>query len=278
MQPATVFSIIREQAKKMTAGRPALTGVALQRVVSTALKLPPRHGVPEYRIPRPLSGRAYPKRYAATYMVETEPDIHAVVYRFNDAPFTTRPPRGAKRAMLYVSHRSADSELRTEPLIKDAIAAEPTTALFACDVRGVGESQPVLSNRDAFSYGGPNYFHAVNGLMFDYPVAGQRTHDLLRILDWLKDNGHDDVHVIARGWGTIPATFAAVLHVAVTQVTLKHALTSFGAIVESEEYDWPLTTLIPDVLRSFDLPDLYRELATKQLRQIEPVGAGGVPA
>jgi hypothetical protein len=48
--------------------------------------------------------------------------------------------------------------------------------------------------------------------------------------------------------------------------------------VESEEYDWPLTTLSPDVLRSFDLPDRYRELVTKQLRQIEPVGAGGVPA
>jgi hypothetical protein len=142
----------------------------------------------------------------------------------------------------------------------------------------VGESSPLVTNRDPASYYGASYFHAACGLMFDYPLAGQRTHDLLRVLDWLKDNGHDDVHVIARGWAAIPATFAAVLHDAVKQVTLKHALSSYGTVVETEDYNWPLTTLVPDVVRSFDLPDCYRALEAKKLRQIEPVGAGGVSA
>ena len=34
----------------------------------------------------------------------------------------------------------------------------------------------------------------------------------------------------------------------------------------------------PEVLKSFDLPDCYRALESKKLKQIEPVGAGGVPA
>ena len=114
--------------------------------------------------------------------------------------------------------------------------------------------------------------------MLDAPYAGQRTHDVLRVLDWLAHHGHTEVHVVARGWGAIPAAFAAVLHDAVVQVTLKQALTSYAEVAETAEYRWPLALLVPDVLRSFDLPDCYRELASKKLRQIEPVGAAGVPA
>lgn len=82
---------------------------------------------------------------------------------------------------------------------------------------------------------------------------------------------------MARGWGAIPGTFAAVLHDRVTQVTLKHALSSYSDVAETQEYDWPWATLVPGVLQSFDLPDCYRELKRKQLRQIEPASAGGVP-
>jgi hypothetical protein len=95
---------------------------------------------------------------------------------------------------------------------------------------------------------------------------------LLRVLDWLGEYGYSDVHLAARGWGAIPGTFAAVLHDRVKQVTLKHALTSYANVAESEEYDWPLSSFVPGVLRYFDLPDCYAALATKQLRQIEPAG------
>ena len=59
----------------------------------------------------------------------------------------------------------------------------------------------------------------------------------------------------------------------VEQVTLKNALTSYSDITESETYTWPLSTLLPDVLKSFDLPDCYRVLRKKSLRQIDPWGA-----
>ena len=59
----------------------------------------------------------------------------------------------------------------------------------------------------------------------------------------------------------------------VKQVTLKHALTSYSEIAESEEYAWPLSALLPDVLAKFDLPDCYRALKQKQLKILEPWGA-----
>jgi hypothetical protein len=179
--------------------------------------------------------------------------------------------------VLYVSHRSADDELRSEPLIGDIMRAEPQAAIFTCDVRGIGESQPNTTGTNFLDPYGSDYFYAIHGVMLDYPYAGQRTHDVLRVLDWLRAHGHQEIHLVAKGWGAIPATFAAVLHEGVTNVTLKHALTSYSAIAETTDYQWPLALLVPGILRSFDLPDCYRELTRKQLRQIEPAGASGVP-
>ena len=74
---------------------------------------------------------------------------------------------------------------------------------------------------------GNDYFYAIHGIMLDRPYVGQKTFDVLRVLDWLGAVGHKEVHLVAKGWGAIPATFAAVLSDRVARVTLKNALTSF---------------------------------------------------
>jgi len=99
-------------------------------------------------------------------------------------------------------------------------------------------------------------------------------YDVLRVLDWLKGCGHQEIHLAAKGWGAIPATFAALLSDDVVQVTLKNALTSYAEIAESEDYQWPLSTLLPDVLKRFDLPDCYRELAGKKLANTAQIRTG----
>jgi dienelactone hydrolase len=274
LKSRTVFSFTRAKAEDLGARRGQPTGDDLKRALVSALKLPERAGVPEYRILRPVGARKYPRAHATTYAVQTEPDMFALVYRLSEKGHVSRPPRDAGRAVLYVAHQSADVELREEPLIAELIRqALPGTAFYACDVRGIGESRPDTCGADSFlTPYGSDYFYAIHSIMLDRPYPGQRTFDVLRVLDWLKSVGHRDVHLVARGWGTLPATFAAVLSDAVAQVTLKNALTSYAAVAESELYDWPLSALVPGVLAAFDLPDCYRALATKGLRQIEPMG------
>jgi hypothetical protein len=231
---------------------------------------------PEYRILRNWRSRGFPKRYWTTYTIETEPGILAVVYRLSDERLMSRPPRGQVRAILYVSHQSSDAELRSEPLIKELLEAEPESAFYTCDVRGIGESQPNTCNQNSYldAYGS-DYFYAIHSIMLGKPYAGQRTYDVLRVLDWLGAHGHDEVHLVAKGWGTIPATFAAVLSGQVKQVTLKNALTSYSDIAESKTYSWPLSALVPNILKSFDLPDCYKVLKSKNLKQIDPRGPDG---
>lgn len=274
LKPNTVLSFTREASQKLRAGRPRLTGDALRRAVSAALHLPARAGVADYRIVRDLPSRGYPKKYAGNYAVETEPGIHAMVYRLGDTSLRYRVPRGPKRATLYVSHQSADAELRSEPLIREVIAADPGAAFFACDLRGIGESQPNTTNQPFTDPYGSDYFYAIYGIMFDQPYPGQRTFDLLRLIDWLVAHGHEAIHLVAKGWGTIPATFAALFaERSVTRVTLKHALSSYSDVAEAEDYNWPLSAFVPEALKTFDLPDCYQALAAQNLRRIETMGA-----
>ena len=268
-----VYGFTREKSRSLAAKRLDPDGAELSRRVTTALRLPERTSAPEFRILRPLPDRKYPLRHALPYMVETDPGVHAIVYRLTREPLLSRPPRDTSKAILYVSHESADEELRGERLIRDLIEADPEAAFHACDVRGVGDSEPQttsLNNRGEYS---TDYFYASHATMLDYPYIGQRTFDVLRVLDWLNAWGYGQIHLAARGYGALPATFAALLSSQVIQVTLKNALTSYTEVAEARDYNWPLSALPPGVLTSFDLPDCYRELRKKNLKLVEPWGA-----
>jgi dienelactone hydrolase len=268
-----LYTFTKAKSEALAKKRKALSGEALAQAVTRTLRLRPRRGVPDYRILRPVAGRGFPKKNFATYAVETEPGIHAVVYRLSDDPLLSRPPRGSKRAILYVPHVSADAELRDEPFLADLMRAEPDSAFFTCDPRGIGESRPDTGGADSFRKPyGSDYFYAIHSIMLDRPYAGQRTHDVLSALDFLQAQGHSEIHLAAKGWGAIPAAFAAMLFPGVVQVTLKNALTSFAAVAESAVYRWPLALLVTGVLEQFDLPDCYQALASKALRQIDPWG------
>ncbi len=270
----------REKSLALRLKRQAAPVSDLPRLVAATLKLPQVTGAPDYRILRPQKTKAYLGKFAAIYAVETEADVFSIVYRLGDEFLESRPPRGPGRALLYVCHQSSDEELRGDPWLAGLVATEGAQ-VFTCDPRGVGESRPGFARNGLNNWAAhyeSDYFHSAHGLMLDYPSVGQKTFDVLRVLAWLKTCGHEEIHLAASGWGTLPATFAAVLSGAVTQVTLRHALSSYSDIAESADYAWPLTTLVPDILAKFDLPDCYRALESKNLRLLEPWDAMGARA
>jgi dienelactone hydrolase len=277
----TVFSFTAEKSKSLAAERGEPSGDELKRRIAEVLRLhQPEASArestpPDYRILRPVRNRSYPRPGFTTYAIETEPGIYSLVTRLADASHLSRPPQDDPRtATLYVSHHSADAELRTEPLVKELLEAAGDGPFYACDLRGIGESRPDTCGSDQFlSPYGSDYFYAAHSIMLGRPYVGQKTHDLLQVLHWLGALGHRQVQLAAKGWGTLPATFAAVLDDRVQQVTLKQNLVSYAAIAQAESYRWPLSCLAPGILASFDLPDCYRALeATKQLRQIDSQG------
>jgi len=281
LQSRTLMSFTQDTTQTLAKSRSALRGEALAQAVRGALKLgsAPQSGtssaVADYRILRNAGSRQYPSKSYCTYAVETEPGIFALLTRLSAAALTSRLPKadGAK-AILYISHRSADAELRDQALIKELITASPEAVFYACDVRGIGDSQPDTCGPDQFlkPYGN-HYFYAAHSLMLDRPLLGQRTFDVMSIIDLLHAAGHQEVHLAGLGWGALPATFAAMLSGTVTEVTLKNALTSFGDLATNEDYHWPYAAIVPGVLKHFDLPDCYAELQAKKLHNFEVWGA-----
>jgi len=269
-----IYEFNRSIAKQLAEARGFLDPEACRAAVASFLSLPERRPTDRYRILRPLRGRDYPKPHAGVYVVPTEPGVQAVVYRLYDQVHHSRPPAEPERAVLYVSDLSADEELREEPLIRDRAAADDA-AFYACDLRGIGESRPNTCGLNSyFTPYGNDYFYATLGVMMGRSYPAQRTLDLLQVLDWLRSIGHGEIELIAKGWGTIPATFAALLTEApLVSITFKHALTSFSDIAEAVTYDWPRSALPFGILRHFDLPDCYRALGPLGLKQLEPRGA-----
>lgn len=275
----TVVDFTRDTATQLAKDRPAWERHALRSTITRVLRLSAFRADVSYRILRGTSGRKYPLPYFTNYAVQTEPGIEAIVTRLSPKPHISRPTSGIPECTLYVSHHSADAELRADAWVSDIVKAAGEQPFYAVDVRGVGDSRPDTCGGAAtfLTPYGNDYFYAAHGVMLDRPYPGQRTLDLLQVLDWLKSVGHERVHLVANGWGTIPATFTAVLSPLVTQVTLRHALTSYHAIAAADNYAWPLSSFVPGILKHFDLPDCYAAMQAQGLTQIEPWGPDGKP-
>lgn len=275
LKSKTVMEFTAEAAAVLSGKRGKLDGAALVPAMMKALRLAQVQGASPYRILRSAGSRGYPSKSSCCYAVETEPGILSFLTRLFDESLTSRLPRGQKRAVLYIAHHSADAELVSEPLVQDLIAAEKDAAFFACDPRGIGESKPNTCGVDQFlkPYGS-DYFYAAHGLMLDRPILGQRVEDVLRVIELLTANGHEEIHLAGRGWGAIVAAIAACLAAPVKQVTLKNALSSWTDVATTADYKWPFAMLPHGVLNHFDLPDCYELLATKKaLKNIDPWGA-----
>lgn len=274
----TMFSFTQEKSRALAKSRKPLTDGELVGAVQELLQVPkasPRP--PEFRILRVIAKRGYQKPHATTYAVATEPGIFSLVTRLSDDAHYSRPPVGKDAAILYVADRSSDDELRNEALVGELIREHAEVPFFACDVRGVGDSKPnTCGDAPWDSPYGSDYFYAAYGLMMDRPMLGQRTYDVLRAVEFLGAFGHKRVHVVGKGWGALPAMFAALLSETIVQVTLKDAPESYSAMAEDEDYEWPLALLLSNVLEKFDLPDCYRLLEKrKALKRVGASKGGG---
>jgi dienelactone hydrolase len=270
LQSKTVFDFTKEKSQRLAQERPSYADEAALRdavVKSLRLPMPLPTQAPDFRILKNATTHKYPKPKHTRYAIETEPGIQAIVHRLSEESLPARPTKDKPKAVLYIAQISSDYELAKEPLVREMVEKESDAVFYACDVRGIGESRPDVCGKNAFlNPYGSDYMHAVHGIMLDEPYTGRKTLDVLQVLNWLREHGHSSVHLAGRGWGAIPATFAALLSDAVTQVTLKAAPASYSEIAETEYYEWPLSTLLPNVLEHFDLPDCYHMLKRKQLR------------
>jgi dienelactone hydrolase len=228
-----------------------------------------------YRILRSRPTPGLPLAHLTTYLLDAKPGIAIPIYRLYAEPHYSRPPKAEGPAILYVAHDSSLHELETESLVRDALKAEPSAAIYAIDVSGLGESRPNTCGENSYatSYG-CDYFYAAHAVMLNHSYVARRIEDVLAALDFVTfQGGHSQIHLIAKGFGAIPSAFAALADGALSRVTLKNALTSYADVAAADIYKWPLSSFAPGILELCDLPDLYHFLKEKKgLTLVDPLG------
>jgi dienelactone hydrolase len=263
------FDFTRQKANDWAARRDRLAGQQLVEAVGQSLALPERHGAPAYRVMRARRIWNSPSLTDYGFVVETEPRMVAMLHAIPRSGPQYHFPRG-QRATLYIPHRSSLKEMITGQAPHPA--DEPIR--FALDVRGMGQLTARThkdSGDDFFDPYHSDYMYANHGLMLREPYAGRRVHDALCVLDLFQAHGYREIHLVGRGMGAITATFAALLHPLVNRVTLHNALLSYHELTQDPRYTWPLSAMVFDVLKTYDLPDCLRHLAAeKHLALVAP--------
>jgi hypothetical protein len=140
----------------------------------------------------------------------------------------------------------------------------------AADVRGIGDLSP------EFSPGAPGYArshqkeedYAWSSLILGKPLLGQRVTDILAITQALRTGlgfqGRQIVIAALREM-TVPAIFAAQFEPEINRLYLAGGLSSYGNIIETEDYRHTFANFVPNILAHTDLPDLVAGLAPRRI-------------
>ncbi len=193
--------------------------------------------------------------------------------------------QGAKRPGLLMIDGNGKSGSASDA----ALFAKSGVVVLTIDARGFGESRvnPDVNSREFDRYFA-DYDDAMTALLVGKTLVGMRAEDVARGIDLLV--ARDDVdadRICACGIdnGAIPLLFASVLDRRIKKVALIGMLATYESVVTNKIHRQVFESVIPGILKSFDLPDLTAALAPRELWVVDasdplghPLPAGEVRA
>ena len=114
----------------------------------------------------------------------------------------------------------------------------------------------------------------MTALLVGKTMAGMRTLDILRGVDLLTQRADVDPQKISasgKGLAALPALYAAALDTRIRKVALEEMLVSYQSMVDRRIHHEMLENVVPGAPRYFDLPDLVRSIAPREVRIKKPV-------
>ncbi len=175
----------------------------------------------------------------------------------------------AKGTVFLVAEQGKDHPIVQRYCIDAVVAANHS--IYGLDVRGWGATKPRMPALDVcFDW---DDFLAYRSLEIGRPLFGQRLKDLLATAPTLTRRRR--WIVIGIGIGGLLVTHAAVLDPRVAGVISIQAPLSYRAILEDPRATQPVSCLLPGVLSSYEIKDLYASVAPRPLLIVNPVDARG---
>jgi cephalosporin-C deacetylase-like acetyl esterase len=154
--------------------------------------------------------------------------------------------------------------------------------VLAPDLRGMGETRYTSGAAGSdFPRWFGDYHSAMKGLLIGKPLVGMRAEDIARGLDLLAARPEVDperLSGVGKEEAAVPLLHAAVLDARLKNLTLDRMLVSYESVVAGKIHRNVFENVIQGVLGSYDLPNLARALAPREVEIRHPVDALGRPA
>ena len=177
-----------------------------------------------------------------------------------------RPPGNIDQALdviVYADDRGMQSAARVNGPIRKLVSE--STAVFAVDVRGLGETRDQGSNAKYHSHS-----HRVGNVAthIGQPLLGQRVRDLLAVVDYLNEVGSErvrSIRMVGVGAAAPVALHAAALDARISEVELRNpTVSSWVKDVLAQPLRREMVDhVVPGALAWYDLPDLARQLGAR---------------
>jgi pimeloyl-ACP methyl ester carboxylesterase len=103
--------------------------------------------------------------------------------------------------------------------------------------------------------------------------VGMRTTDLLACFDYLaarNDVDHEDIGVFGKDNGGIVALYAAALEPRISRTVVEGAFLSYLDVSRARFYEDVAESVVPGILKEFDLPDVAAAIAPRGLWIVRP--------
>lgn len=182
--------------------------------------------------------------------------------------FMPKMKAGLGTPMIFV-HDWGKNEvvLQAEKMAKNRVAV-------ALDLRGFGETAPASGKPGVFGY---EFKESFLSLHLNRPLLGQRVTDLLSTASPLFGGQDGNIELLGVGSAALVVLHAAALDDRITSVTLDGGVVSWDNIVRTPINHNQLASVVPGVLKVYDLPDLAAAIAPRPLTISNPVDAAGKP-
>lgn len=179
----------------------------------------------------------------------------------------------SRETVLILDEQGRNAGVREDGLYQQL--ARRGRVVCAADIRGIGDMRPEVGR------GNPRYTiphdseqeFAWASLILGESLLRQRVEDIVALLHALQNERR--IAVAARGRLTVPALFAFSASSIADSLYLAGGLVSYRSVLETEDYDTPLSNFEWDIFRQADLPALAARAAPRRLHLAGTIDARG---
>jgi len=195
-----------------------------------------------------------------TFILEPEPGIVLPGVLFESKEITPK-----QEVVLYINQKGKSSILRDMELLKQLL--KEGYRICTVDLRGTGETSPGLKDK---------FWDFLAGK----PIFGQRVRYILSVTKWLNESeiGAKKIKLWGTGMSALYGSFAAVLSDDISALILEEPLLSFENVVQVSMPEYRNEVMLPGILESFDMPQVYQAICPRSVTVLNPYMADRTPA